>query len=176
VPRRPARDATSHPNPVTGVLEQVRSSVLFDASSRSEVPWLPGHRAARRPRRPVGPHGSSPSGSRLSYLTPLPLELRIPQECLGVGFLRSRSQATRAVNKTAILLTTAEARKEIDSPPMTEARVKKPYVCFIAAGRFRDRLTGRWRSQGQRDGANSDLGGEPADMRHRPGRAGTLNR
>jgi hypothetical protein len=34
VPRRPARYATSHPNPVTGVLDRVWSSALFDASSR----------------------------------------------------------------------------------------------------------------------------------------------
>ena len=34
--RRPAaqRYATSHSNPVTGILDQVWSSVLFDASSR----------------------------------------------------------------------------------------------------------------------------------------------
>src|SRR4051794_36665022 len=31
VSRRPARYATSHPNPVTGALDQVWSSVLFDA-------------------------------------------------------------------------------------------------------------------------------------------------
>jgi hypothetical protein len=60
--RRPARYATSHSNPVMGMLDQVWSSVLFDASSRSKVPWLLGHRVAHRPRRPVGPHGSTPSG------------------------------------------------------------------------------------------------------------------
>ena len=37
-PRRPGRYASSHSNPVTGSLDQVWSSVLFDASSRCKVP------------------------------------------------------------------------------------------------------------------------------------------
>jgi len=48
-----------------------------------------------------------PLGQPIIIPNSLPLELRIPQECLGVGFLRSRSQATRAVNKTAVCFTAA---------------------------------------------------------------------
>src|SRR5271166_3809074 len=43
-------------------------------------------------------------------LHPLPLELRIPTECLEAGFLRSSGQTVGAVNKTADFFTAAARR------------------------------------------------------------------
>src|SRR5271165_4002899 len=51
--RRIARYSTFHPNPVTGILDQVWPSVPFDATSRRKVSWFPTDRAAHHPPETV---------------------------------------------------------------------------------------------------------------------------
>ncbi len=83
-----------------GLIDQVQLVAAFQAWTRDKARSLAEHLAALDPDKRAGVE----------------------------AMVDPPTASSREVKKSLVRLTTAEAREEIDSPPMTERRIKKPWV------------------------------------------------